>query len=107
MGAIRMTQVTALVLRAVARGHRYGFDIMEACGLPSGTVYPALRRMDKAGLLHSGWEDAEAAHAQGRPRRRTYALSAAGLEALGEADAKLAEVRRLLKALAPTAVGEA
>jgi DNA-binding PadR family transcriptional regulator len=101
-----MTQVTALVLRAVAGGHRYGFDIMEACALPSGTVYPALRRLDKAGLLRSGWEDADEAHAQGRPRRRTYALAAAGREALGEADAKLAEVRRLLSTLGP-APGEA
>jgi DNA-binding PadR family transcriptional regulator len=107
MGAIRMTQVTALVLRAVARGHRYGFDIMEACGLPSGTVYPALRRLDRAGLLRSGWEAAETAHAQGRPRRRTYTLAASGREALGEADAKLAEVRRLLTDLGPTAVEEA
>ncbi|HKJ01522.1 MAG TPA: PadR family transcriptional regulator [Longimicrobiales bacterium] len=107
MGAIRMTQVTALVLRAVATGHRYGFDIMEACGLPSGTVYPALRRMDKAGLLRSGWEAAEAAHAEGRPRRRTYTLAPSGREALGEADAKLAEVRRLLMDLGPTPVEEA
>ncbi|HSG47119.1 MAG TPA: PadR family transcriptional regulator [Longimicrobiales bacterium] len=107
MGAMRMTQVTALILRAVARGHRHGFDIMEACGLPSGTVYPALRRMDKAGLLRSGWEDAEAAHAQGRPRRRTYALSASGREALGEADAKLADLRRLLGELGPTVVEKA
>jgi len=102
-----MTQVTALVLLAVARGHRHGFDIMEACGLPSGTVYPALRRLDKAGFLRSGWEDAEAARAQGRPRRRTYTLAAPGREALGEADAKLAEVRRLLADLGPAAIEEA
>lgn len=102
-----MTQVTALVLRSVARGHRYGFDIMEACGLASGTVYPALRRMDKAGLLRSGWEDAAVAHEEGRPRRRTYALSSAGHAALGEADAKLGEVRRMLAELGPTVVEEA
>ena len=107
MSAIRMTQVTALVLTAVARGRRYGFDIMEACGLASGTVYPALRRLDKAGLLRSGWEDAEAAYSEGRPRRRTYTLSGAGREALGEADTKLDEVRRRLAEMGPTAVGEA
>ena len=48
MDSVRMTQVTALVLRAVAAGHRYGFDVMEACALPSGTVYPALRRLEGA-----------------------------------------------------------
>lgn len=107
MGAIRMTQVTALVLLAVARGHRHGFDIMEACGLPSGTVYPALRRLDKAGLLRSGWEDAETAHAKGRPRRRTYGLAASGRDALREADAKLDEVRRLIADLGPRMVEKA
>ncbi len=60
-----MTQITALVLRAVAGGYRYGFDVMEACELPSGTAYPALRRLEKAGLLKSGWE--KAAEARARP----------------------------------------
>ena len=91
-----MTQITALVLRAVASGHKYGFDVMEACGMPSGTVYPALRRLEKAGLLGSGWEDEEEAFAAGRPRRRTYRLTSAGKKSLPEADAKLEEVRKLL-----------
>ncbi len=97
-----MTQVTALVLRAIAAEYVYGFDIMDACGLPSGTVYPALRRLDKAGLLRSGWEDGEKARAAGRPRRRTYTLTAAGRKALADAEAKLAEVRRLLRDFPPT-----
>jgi DNA-binding PadR family transcriptional regulator len=97
MGSIRMTQVTALVLRAVAAGRRYGFDVMEACDLPSGTVYPALRRLERAGLLRSGWEDADAARAQGRPRRRTYGLTAGGRASLAEAEAKLADARRILR----------
>ena len=59
MPSVRMTQITAIVLRAVASGHKYGFDVMEACGIPSGTAYPALRRLEKAGLLRSGWEDEE------------------------------------------------
>ena len=107
MGSIRMTQVTALVLRAVAAGHRYGFDAMEACDLPSGTVYPALRRLERAGLLRSGWERAEEAHALGRPRRRTYALTASGVASLSEAEAKLAEVRRVLADLPATPPREA
>ena len=68
VAAVRMTQITALVLRVVAGGHRYGFDVMEACGLPSGTVYPALRRLDRAGLLKSRWEGAAEARADGRPQ---------------------------------------
>lgn len=97
MGTLRMTQVTALVLHAVAAGHRYGFDVMDRCGLPSGTVYPALRRLERAGLLASGWEEDQHARDEGRPRRRTYALTPAGRAALPAADAKLGEVERMLR----------
>ena len=107
MTSVRMTQVTALVLRAVAAGHRYGFDVMDACDLPSGTVYPALRRLERAGVLRSGWEDMEEARSEGRPRRRTYTLTGAGRAALREADAKLQEVRRLLGGFPPVPVKEA
>jgi DNA-binding PadR family transcriptional regulator len=102
-----MTQITALVLRAVAAGYKYGFDVMETCGLPSGTVYPALRRLEKAQLLMSRWESATDAHAHGRPRRRTYALTADGRKALPQAEEKLAEVQRLLRDLPPIGVEEA
>lgn len=96
MSSVRMTQITALVLRAVESGFQYGFDVMEACGMPSGTVYPALRRLEKAGLLGSGWESEKKAFAAGRPRRRTYHLTNKGRKALAEAEAKLEEVRQLL-----------
>jgi len=101
VGSVRMTQITALVLRVVAGGYRYGFDVMEACDLPSGTVYPALRRLEKAGLLKSRWEAAAEAHAAGRPRRRTYTLTTEGWRILPEAERKLSEVRRLLGNLPP------
>jgi PadR family transcriptional regulator PadR len=107
MAPLRMTQITALVLTAVANGHRYGFDIMEACDLPSGTVYPALRRLEKAGLLRSGWEDEKEARAEGRPRRRRYAMTAEGWTAMPRAETKLAEVRRLLGHFSPTPSREA
>jgi DNA-binding PadR family transcriptional regulator len=94
-----MTQVTAMVLRAVAAGHRYGFDVMDACGLPSGTAYPALRRLDRAGLLRASWEDDEEARAAGRPRRRIYQMTDRGRARLPEAEAELARVRRRLEEL--------
>ncbi len=107
MGTVRMTQVTALVMRAVAAGHVYGFDVMEACALPSGTAYPALRRLEKAGLLRSSWEDADEAHALGRPARRTYHLTREGRTAMPQVEAKLAEARRLLGDLPGAPTGEA
>jgi DNA-binding PadR family transcriptional regulator len=102
-----MTRVTALILRAVAAGYGYGFDIMDTCDMPSGTVYPALRRLEKAGLLDSRWERDVDAHADGRPRRRTYELTPAGRIALAEAEAKLSEMRRMLSDLPPAPTGEA
>ena len=39
------------VLQALARGYRFGFDIMEVTGLPSGTIYPALRRLEALELV--------------------------------------------------------
>ncbi len=102
-----MTQITALVLRAVAAGYRYGFDLMEVCDLPSGTIYPALRRLERAGLLRSRWEDSAGAHADGRPRRRTHELTTEGRHILPEAERKLSEVRRLLGDLQPPEVRKA
>ena len=46
---VNLTLPTTLVLQALARGHHYGFDVMDATGLPSGTVYPLLRRLEHEG----------------------------------------------------------
>ena len=35
---------------------RYGYDLMKAAGLPSGTLYPLLGRLEKEGLVTSAWE---------------------------------------------------
>jgi DNA-binding PadR family transcriptional regulator len=87
---------TALfVLQAVARGHRFGFDIMDVTELPSGTVYPALRRLETAGLVASDWEDDGRARQQQRPRRRYYELTAAGRGMLTQAEARYRAVQRL------------
>ena len=82
---IKLTFATGVVLQAIARGHSYGFEIMDASGLPDGTVYPALRRLEQAGMLASRWEDQEAAHAERRPARRHYRLTAEGRRALAGA----------------------
>jgi len=47
-----------------------------------GTLYKALGRMERAGLLESEWEDPEAAAREGRPRRRLYRVTGAGERAL-------------------------
>lgn len=75
---MNVTYPTTLVLQALSVGHRHGFDVIDATGLPSGTVYPILRRLEENRLVRSRWERAEAARREGRPPRRDYALTAAG-----------------------------
>jgi DNA-binding PadR family transcriptional regulator len=87
---------TALfVLQALAQGYRFGFDIMDATNLPSGTVYPALRRLEAMGLVESSWEEDEQARKANRPRRRNYQLTRAGREQLAEAEARYRAVSKL------------
>jgi PadR family transcriptional regulator PadR len=82
---LNLTYPTALVLQALTRGFHHGFDIMDATGLPSGTVYPILRRLDREGLLTSAWERQAAAQRAQRPPRRYYQITAAGEAMLAEA----------------------
>jgi PadR family transcriptional regulator PadR len=69
-----------LILAILERGQRHGFAIITelqlASGgrldLPTGTVYPALHRLERNGLIAGEWDETS-----GR-RRRTYRLTAAG-----------------------------
>jgi transcriptional regulator len=76
-----------IVLAALAAGAAHGYAIIEeikrrsggAFDLPEGTIYPALHRLEEAGLLASRWVTAPS----GR-RRRVYALTRRGDRALAE-----------------------
>jgi DNA-binding PadR family transcriptional regulator len=85
----RMSVTTVSVLHAVASGIRYGFDILDATGLESGTVYPILSRLEEDGFVESTWEDAARAHADGRPARRYYRATRSGKAALEKAEGHL------------------
>jgi DNA-binding PadR family transcriptional regulator len=73
-----------LLLSVLADGPAHGYAIIAslrersdgAFDLPEGTVYPALHRLERAGLLTSRWDDRPAR------RRREYAITAAGSAAL-------------------------
>ncbi len=86
MTKLRLTFTTGVVLQSISQGHRYGFDIMDVSGLPDGTVYPALRRLEDAGMLQSEWESAE--EASKRPPRCYYGLTPAGEEMLAAAQSR-------------------
>ena len=91
---MRRLSVTALsVLQAIASGFEYGFDIIDHTNLPSGTVYPALSRLERDGYVRSAWEDETRAHREGRPARRYYRITAPGTRVL---DDSLAYYRTLI-----------
>lgn len=92
-----LTYPTATVLLAIKGGHRYGFDIMDATGLPDGTVYPLLRRLERRGVLEAAWEDDAAARAEQRPQRRYYALTPLGEESMVEVEARFPALVRLFE----------
>lgn len=97
MGRKGLPVGTVMVLHAMARGHGYGFDLLEQTGLTSGTVYPALDRLERLGLARSTWEDAEVAHREKRPPRKYFEITPAGKDALVEA-------LQRYKALAPLTI---
>jgi DNA-binding PadR family transcriptional regulator len=84
MGGNYVSFTMAVILRALDNGYQYGFDIMDVTGLPSGTVYPALRRLEDADLVRSKWEKHAIAQQELRPPRKYYQLTKAGKEALAE-----------------------
>jgi len=77
---IKLSHTSALILQTISQGYSYGFDIMDVTGLPSGTVYPALRRLERDRLIQSTWENE--ALAQERPPRKYYRLTRSGNQAL-------------------------
>jgi PadR family transcriptional regulator len=100
----RLGEVQIQILEAITAGVGYGFDVMDHTGLPSGTVYPALSRLERDGLLRSRWESARVAHQEKRPPRRYYEVTGEGRERLEEA---LLLYRDRARSLAKTVKGSA
>lgn len=100
MGArpFSLTYPTAAVLLAVRSGHRYGFDVMDATGLPDGTVYPILRRLERRGVLEGRWEAEDTARAEGRPQRRYYRLTPLGEASMADVLERFPALVRLFDA---------
>jgi PadR family transcriptional regulator, regulatory protein PadR len=99
---MRLTLQVQLTLRAMLDGldgELYGLELVEATGLPPGTIYPIMARLEGAGWVTSRWEDIEPT-AEGRPRRRYYRLTADGV---AQARAALASsaARRQARARGP------
>jgi len=78
----RLSHTSAMILQAVGIGYIYGYTVMEVTGLPSGTVYPALRRLERDEMIRSQWERQSIADAAPRPPRKYYKLTRSGEAAL-------------------------
>jgi PadR family transcriptional regulator, regulatory protein PadR len=92
----RLTHITALILQALDSGFVYGFSIMEMTGLPSGTVYPAMRRMEEDQLIRSRWERQAIADREQRPPRKYYQLTISGKAALEVSRKRYPLIERLV-----------
>ena len=83
----RLSHTSAMILQAIGAGYIYGYTVMEVTGLPSGTVYPALRRMERDQWIRSQWERQSVADTEQRPPRKYYRLTRFG-ETMLEASRK-------------------
>jgi PadR family transcriptional regulator PadR len=102
MVQIRITIPTQLVLEALIRQPArrwYGLELRKTTGLPGGTLYPIVARLEQIGWLESEWEEPEQHEGSGRPRRRYYWLTANGAQeaaaSLAGRPARMPELRSL------------
>ena len=103
MGSPRITASVLKVMSALLAepaAERYGLQLMQDTRLPSGTLYPILVRLERAGWVESRWEEIDPV-AEGRPPRRYYRLTGAGST---EARREIALMHQQLRAAGP--IGE-
>jgi PadR family transcriptional regulator PadR len=96
---MRLTLQVQLTLRAMLDEpdrELYGLELVDATGLPPGTIYPIMARLEGAGWVSSRWEEI-GQEAKGRPRRRYYRLSADGI-AQAQAAVAVSDARRRARA---------
>jgi PadR family transcriptional regulator PadR len=98
-----------MILAVVEREPLHGYAIMEALlersggelDLPTGTLYPALRRLERAGYLSSEWSTV------GGRKRRTYQLTSAGQKMLATGKSEWDTIRTVVESVLRPAPGEA
>jgi PadR family transcriptional regulator PadR len=96
---------TLLILQALLKDparELYGLELAQETGLLPGTAYPILLRLENQGWIISRWEDIDP-HAEKRPARRYYRLTASGA---AQASAASATARRPSRAALRGLAGE-
>jgi PadR family transcriptional regulator PadR len=92
----KLSHTAAMILQAIHAGYVYGFSVMEVTGLPSGTVYPAMRRLERDSLIRSNWESQSIADADQRPPRKYYKLTRSGKTTLEASHKRYPLLARLI-----------
>src|SRR5882757_5935618 len=92
----KLSHTAAMILQAVNAGYIYGFSVMEMTGLPSGTVYPAMRRLERDDLIRSHWEQQSIADAEQRPLRKYYKVTRSGRATLEASHKRYPLLARLI-----------
>ena len=95
----KLSHTAAMILQAIHAGQGYGFSVMEMTGLPSGTVYPAMRRLERDELIRSQWEKQSLADAALRPPRKYYRLTRAGKATLDASQKRYPLLTKLIPAV--------
>ncbi|AYF78028.1 PadR family transcriptional regulator [Nocardia yunnanensis] len=96
MADFRMTTSVAKVLREFLEdptARQYGFDLMKSCHIPSGSLYPILLRLEKAGWIVGHFEDIDPS-TEGRPPRKYYTMTPEGALSATRELAKLSAALR-------------
>jgi PadR family transcriptional regulator PadR len=96
---------SALALRKGGTGAFHGYALADELKRRTdrraltahGTLYRALHRLERAGLIESFWEDPAIAENEGRPRRRLYEVTAQAHVALARAQTQTTGVGAPLK----------
>lgn len=98
MAVLRITSAVFAVLRELlARDERFGLDLIRETGLPSGTVYPILARLEDAEWVVSRWDESPSRG----PRRRLYTLTPEGVREAQGAAASLTPAARVMLTTGP------
>jgi DNA-binding PadR family transcriptional regulator len=95
LAGVKMTDTLERVLRVFLEdptAARYGYELMKAAKIQSGTLYPMLARLAEEGLVVSAWEPHQE-EAGGRPPRKWYKLTGDGVATARQELAEYAEAR--------------
>jgi PadR family transcriptional regulator, regulatory protein PadR len=108
LSRVRMSETQERVLQVFLDDPtvaRYGYDLMRAAKIQSGTLYPMLTRWAEEGLVESEWEHAADTERNGRPPRKFYRLTGAGVRVARLELAEREAARRAAVAGSPSGRG--